>query len=85
MPSIAITRFSAIARSVMISAMILRKNLSSKSCFSAIARSVMISAKTSEQDASYPAAGFSAIARSVMISALHRSSEIRSNNSVSVL
>ena len=45
MPSIVITRFSAIARSVMISADLLNDTLlSGESSFSAIARSVMISA-----------------------------------------
>ena len=44
MLSIAITRFSAIARSVMISAFHTALDISTYSCFSAIARSVMISA-----------------------------------------
>ena len=61
--------FSAIARSVMISAVVVANSFVSQTpCFSAIARSVMISAV--RRFAFLCAANsFSAIARSVMISA----------------
>ena len=61
--------FSAIARSVMISATGPLKLEHYDGSFSAIARSVMISA-TSNEYTSQTKTGFSAIARSVMISAL---------------
>ena len=61
--------FSAIARSVMISAFLSLRFLAVNACFSAIARSVMISAEPPKESQSAPATGFSAIARSVMISA----------------
>ena len=61
--------FSAIARSVMISAIPSDSTyVGRRKSFSAIARSVMISA-TSALNANCRVAGFSAIARSVMISA----------------
>ena len=62
--------FSAIARSVMISAFTDSVVLGSKDRFSAIARSVMISAKTVPLSITATDPCFSAIARSVMISAL---------------
>ena len=62
--------FSAIARSVMISAFEDTGETSPhRLCFSAIARSVMISAATAFVSAIEDSKGFSAIARSVMISA----------------
>ena len=61
--------FSAIARSVMISAKQPSKFTQVKRCFSAIARSVMISASDQPSQALNTQACFSAIARSVMISA----------------
>ena len=63
------SRFSAIARSVMISASKAAADTLQGLRFSAIARSVMISA-TLEAAKTVIAACFSAIARSVMISAL---------------
>ncbi len=62
--------FSAIARSVMISAFLSSKFLVANVCFSAIARSVMISATVSGTNVQNQTLCFSAIARSVMISAL---------------
>ena len=62
-------RFSAIARSVMISAATSGKLKIFVKRFSAIARSVMISASIVETKAVAAAICFSAIARSVMISA----------------
>ena len=62
------TGFSAIARSVMISAMLSIVTTLVKLRFSAIARSVMISAQRRRQKRQ-GCLGFSAIARSVMISA----------------
>ena len=62
-------RFSAIARSVMISAQGHRLRLGRLSRFSAIARSVMISATGKARASNGLWRSFSAIARSVMISA----------------
>ena len=61
--------FSAIARSVMISAFLNLRFLAVNVCFSAIARSVMISALETLRNRSRDLYSFSAIARSVMISA----------------
>ena len=61
--------FSAIARSVMISASKHSSRLAASSSFSAIARSVMISAGSNRLAFSRIQFSFSAIARSVMISA----------------
>ncbi len=61
--------FSAIARSVMISAYANELNLAASRSFSAIARSVMISAAASTLRSVRLKSSFSAIARSVMISA----------------
>ena len=63
-----LTSFSAIARSVMISAVSGTSVQNQTLCFSAIARSVMISAATAFVSAIEDTKGFSAIARSVMIS-----------------
>ena len=68
MQSTDIIRFSAIARSVMISAFLNLRFLAVSACFSAIARSVMISAWLL-MALFQIAFSFSAIARSVMISA----------------
>ena len=65
---LSISGFSAIARSVMISATSETLDEEAALCFSAIARSVMISANEAFNKARV-AKGFSAIARSVMISA----------------
>ena len=62
--------FSAIARSVMISAYANELNLAASRSFSAIARSVMISAAASTLRSVRLKSSFSAIARSVMISAV---------------
>ena len=62
--------FSAIARSVMISAAQMQQITAAVySGFSAIARSVMISAEDDPSSSKAPRPSFSAIARSVMISA----------------
>ena len=63
-----VSSFSAIARSVMISAPRRHGKYDAFRCFSAIARSVMISAGTADDDKVF-GYRFSAIARSVMISA----------------
>ena len=68
--------FSAIARSVMISAADYPERTETKECFSAIARSVMISAIKSVM-LSIAITRFSAIARSVMISASLRFLRLR--------
>ena len=62
-------RFSAIARSVMISAGRSITASTRTSSFSAIARSVMISAYLNHDGSKPDILSFSAIARSVMISA----------------
>ena len=61
--------FSAIARSVMISATSALNAKNPTAGFSAIARSVMISAYQRQHHKQRDCLGFSAIARSVMISA----------------
>ena len=76
--------FSAIARSVMISAREPAPRLRIQPRFSAIARSVMISARDGAL-VSQIKLSFSAIARSVMISATHCSDVCFSFDLVSVL
>ena len=76
--------FSAIARSVMISAALGTRTCIGVSRFSAIARSVMISAHNTLLKSDQPGR-FSAIARSVMISATSKSISGHWMETVSVL
>ena len=85
-PSVSINPrcFSAIARSVMISAIQPGGQSGLPKSFSAIARSVMISAKFWDATKKM-LIRFSAIARSVMISAMKNDYKLPKNHTVSVL